>query len=654
MEMTDGFFWDGYLHWAHDIEEKDKEFKHTGESPLYEPIFVRLKISEIWVPILSKLLDKILDESDADSAFVGQVTQEEGLNFLKDFAFDLVELTVGFNHALVTRTSPEFFIYRPVAKTQEDHDYYSCYFSVLDVGAPARVNLNPTVVKPVTKFMAFQSTKPIGGIIDNDIGYLNRAFRYSDNTTRIASIWLQARERLNDTSSPHFQRMHIGQVLNADRINSLIRTYGRNERQAYASVNANLHSRSAYKHAPPIVAHGSMVADLAFGNRENNLMQDIPLLAVQIPPESAFDTSGTMSESYIVQGVRWICFWARKNYPERPVVINISYGVIAGQKDGGKFIEAQIAREIDIASQYIPSQKVEIVFAFGNSRNEKQVAELSVAPKDPQDTTKYQQDIKWMIPFDNPAPAFVEIRAIAQSRLTDVPDTTTISLTAPDGTRTFLTGSAGTNSTAAHPHVSVKGGTAPARIYNIPRRAFDRRPPQPGYTLAAVGPTRTHGHQLPVAKCGDWTISICNTGDAEVRVILQIQRGDTAPGFRDGGRQSHFEGPFVRENSDGVAGRTVVPPLTNAGTNNAFANVAAFNTAGADRNVFGNLVPAPYSGQGAKWTKELEPDERKHVDNTFTTGVRTSGAYSGTQVRLSGSSAAAAKLTRELIENPKP
>jgi hypothetical protein len=642
--VTDGFFWDGYLHWAYDIEMYDPEFGDGGkEFPLYEPIFIRMiglepaKIEEI-----SDYLFRIVEEGGPAHPQFDEFKELKFLNF-NNYAYEIVDVLIGFQHAVVEQSQPEFFIYRPVARTQSDHDKDIGIFTVIDVGAPARVNRNPFIIKPTPPVDLDRNV--IAAVIDNDIGYLNQTFCRGDGTSRISAIWLQAREQLIFKSV--VPMVTIGQILNAAHINQMKQTFGRDERGTYAKLNDQLHMRAAYRQPPPIAAHGAMVADLAFGNREGSSVNDVPIMAVQLPPEAAHDTSGTTSESYIVQGVRWICFWARWHAPQARVVINISYGVLAGQKDGGKFLEAQIEREIALAQLYTPSQIVEVVFPFGNDRNAKQVADVTVE-RGP------GAELTWVVPADNPAPTFAEIRAIGPGnppRVAALPSDVTVTLLSPSGSPVALAG--GLTDPVADPPVTISGGAAPVRLYNVPEHNITGRPLQMGYVLAAIGPTRARVANLPRAEAGDWRIHLHNTGQKAIRIILQIQRGDTAPGYRNGGRQSRFEGRLIPVIEDGMQGVTVEAPLTNAGTCSAFVNSAAFETAGAGRKVFdARIVRAPYSAQGADWTYATDPRHLPEVDNAFGRGIAVSGTYSGTRARLSGTSAGAALTTRERISAP--
>lgn len=650
--MADGYYWDGYLHWARDIEEKDPALTRwlvesdDDENALYEPIFVKFRL-----PFERHSLEKIAQFFRHD--YQSQPTSDRpetlrermsAVAFLADFVFDPIEAVIAFEHAIVAQSSPEMFLYRPVARTLEEHDAYDQFFEIIDVGSPAWINLQPEAFAPAILGDA-ASPDVFGAIIDNDIGFLNENFCTPSGETRFAAMWLQSRERTL-ARSHGATTIHLGQVLDADKINRLKTRYGREERRAYRDLNTAMHARLSHRRPPPINAHGSMVADLAFGNRSDDT-RDVRLIGVQLPPEAARDTSGTMSESYIVQAVRWICFWARHLDATVPVVINISYGVMAGQKDGGKFIEAQIAREIDMASKYIDpttgkGQKIEVVFAYGNSRNARQLADFSLAPDGAHRLT-------WEIVPDNSAPAFVELRGVSQAGLTDLPANVEIALIDPNGDRISITGTEGSQALDAEPPITVTGGTTAARLYNVPRRDLHGRPMNPGYTLAAVAPTRRHGHKLPTATPGGWILEVKNFNNAPVRIVVQVQRGDTAPGTRQSARQTRLEGVVVPIVVKGVAQTTVAPPHSDFGTNSAYANEPTFRTAGADRDVFGTIIPASYSGIGADWTSEIEPDTTHVVDLAFSFGVPVSGAYSGTRTRLSGTSAAAALRSRSLV-----
>lgn len=333
---------------------------------------------------------------------------------------------------------------------------------------------------------------------------------------------------------------------------------------------------------------------------------------------------------------------ARQIAPKAVLIVNLSYGATAGQKDGGKFLEAQIRREIEHAA--LQGQEVHIVYAFGNSRNARQIARLTIPAR------TVSAPLIWRVAPDDPVPAFAEIRAVcrhsdASERLDAPPRELVVALTEP-GRGATLEGAVSDGE--AHPPLSSEFDAAAARIYRVAAREA-----QPEFLMAAIAPTRHLSADVPVAPAGDWTLSLHNPTEDALDIVLQIQRGDTAPGFGSGGRQSHFEGAYLGTVEMGLVRRDVARPLTNAGTQSAYTTATfaeQIHTAGAQLEVYGTRIDTDYSAQGAGWTAVKAPTDREVVDHLITRGISTSGAYSGSRTRLSGTSAAAALVSRRLLE----
>lgn len=102
-----------------------------------------------------------------------------------------------------------------------------------------------------------------------------------------------------------------------------------------------------------------------------------------------------------------------------------------------------------------------------------------------------------------------------------------------------------------------------------------------------------------------------------------------------------------------------IAPVTNAGTNSSYTTAKdpvddRVHTAGAFENTFGTLRPAGYLSEGACWTAVTEASEHRVVDRAFTKGLPVTGTYSGTTSRLSGTSAAAALVSKDLVLKADP
>ncbi|APE44747.1 hypothetical protein BOO69_16025 [Sulfitobacter alexandrii] len=661
VENTQDYFWDGYLHWADLMDEAvDGPAPSLGRvasgTPMavYEPVFVRLRR-----PLLSASKGRVAEMQQGavpcDSAGI-LALPEVGFLSGSDLAFDLDDLLIGLEHALVANAPLEFFLYRPIARSMAAHHRHDALFEVIDVGAPVLLRNGPAPFMQAGQASRADTldSPVIGAVIDNDIGFLNSTFRHragpNAGETRFEAIWLQSRECLASTPFPPVNAVQLGRFLRKPEIDAMIRDDPRDEMRIYQDINEALHVWDPFRRAPPAHTHGTAVADLAFG-QDNCATPDgcsVPLMAVQLPPEAAVDTTGSYSESFIVQGVRWLCAEARRRAPRSRLVINISYGVLAGQKDGGKFLEAQVAREVSLAEAL--GQEVHVVYAYGNSLNSQQVARLSVPPG------AASEPLVWVVQPDDPVPNFLEIRALRNTgvpRLASLPEGLEVTLLSPDGREAIR---ASPPPGAAVPPLGPHRTGAAARLYHAPERAFAGRADTLGFYNLAIAPTRRIDSNLPVAPAGDWRLSITNTTDDTVDLVLQIQRGDIAPGFAIGGRQSYFEGIGVPVVIDGHPGRDVLEPLTNEGTCSAFACAThpRIHAVGAQKDVLGEITEATYAARGAPWAGAGAATHHRVVDQVFTYGVRASGTYSGTGTRLSGSSGAAARLSRELVRPQTP
>lgn len=689
----DQYFWDAYLHWAQILDTvTDGPFAqeaHTqptfgvkAVSPLiaysaqpsasytaYEPIFVRLK-QGLSPAMKADLIKEWANPKGPSLASVIGIAELHDFSRLlsskdnqKPLTLDPFELLLGIEAAIYCDIPIEFFMYRERATTFAEHTAYDDHFDIIDVGPMA---FTTGVARGDDELFVSSPKGPpltIGAVIDNDIGFLNDAFCTTDTDgprkSRFAGLWLQARVQQTNTGTPLGKQVLLGREFDQSAINDLLSRYGTEEASAYRDINSQLHAWEPFQGAPLKNTHGTAVAALAYGNdffEPDEVPLTLPLLGVQLPPEAAADTSGAYSESYIVQGVRWLCWKARQLNSSPTLVINISYGALAGPKDGSKFLEEQIKREVICAAKL--GLTVHVVYAWGNGRNNKQVARVRVKQKCEQDAPN------WVIPRGQRLPSFMEIRAIGpksddgtKTTLKNVPDHLEFVLTSPSQeTVKFIH----TSGALAVPPMGTNKASEKARFYVVQDRDFltDMHPKpdrlfSTGALQIAIAPTvpLLADPPIPVAENGDWKLTIINTSpDVEVDLVLQIQRGDTAPGFVVGGRQSHFEGAYTMDYTGAVPKQNVVAPLTNEGTNSAYTTAVhpRIYTVGALQNRYDMQTSAEYSAEGAHWASAANPSHNMQVDELFTIGKPVAGTYSGTRTRVSGTSAAAALKSRDL------
>lgn len=607
-------FWDAYVHYA---AEQARATLLAG-ARLYEPVFIRLAPAT-WQACRADLTAWCAALSTGAGS-----ERPASLDFLRGVLLDAGDVAVGLRTAERTGDLPEFFVYRQLGAVSD-----VAAFEVIDIGPPVQVQAfldganAPVAAAPVT-------TGPgvVGAVIDTGLGFLHERFRTADYHTRFAAVWLQSNSRIADLATGTL----VNEVLTAGMIDQLILRSNQSETEVYGDLNARLFSNPRYRRPWPRATHGTAVADIAFGAEGTERAADVPLLGVQIPPEAAQDTSGTISEAFIVEGVRWLCAQARQQFPERALVINISMGVLAGQKDGGRFIEEQIRREIVNAEAF--GQVVHAVFAYGNGYNARQVAKITCGST--------PEALEWVIQPDNQSASFVEIHAL-DGTLTDLPAGVRVALTDPSGTALHY------ETTAEGGKLVDDKGATGARVYDTPAREFGDgvRPRHPRHICLMVPPTVAQDGPCD-PQAGSWTLSLEKPAGAPVSVVLQIQRGDTAPGFPSGGRQSFFEGALVPD-PDQKGALTVEAPLTNEGTNSAYSTVQhpRYHAIAASQSRFGDVVPSVYSARGATWSGG-GASASMVVDGPFTMGISAAGTASGTQTRLSGTSAAAALFSHGL------
>lgn len=666
MSNTEDFFWDGYLHWARIMEDANPSWgspnqNQNTDEPLdyYEPIFIRMNsnIPSADLKRLNKIYVTSVDlgeSAEEQQDILTEIMKVPDFDFLQHHKFDLEDFFIGLQHTLFLEVPLEFFIYRLVARTKADHVGFKDNYTVIDVGAPALAEQRKSLIR-LEGSPAFAPLKCIGAVIDNDIGFLNQRFRTSDDNkevSRFAAIWLQSRDRLPFSPQADLKWVHIGRVLLNSEINEMIADSDQSEARIYRYINKDLHLRGPDQREPLNETHGTAVTDVAFGGdyQRGEAICKVPLLGVQLPPVAAADTSGTYSESYIVQAVRWICARARQINSDAKLIINISYGALAGQKDGGKFLEAQIEREVDLAKK-LPTnngkgQEVHVVYAFGNSYNSRQVAKIAIKSGE----TKAAP--LWTIHPEDPTPNYMEVRRLSvtsgREKLISIPDMLDVKLTSPDGVPLSARPDPGE---AKPPLQSMP--YAVSRVYHVPERHPSKSRNYPAFYNVTVAPTLRYSDDTEPAGAGDWQLSFENNSGEDIELVLQIQRGDIAPGFSLGGRQSYFVGEFKDVIEDGYPTTDVICPLTNKGTNSAYTTASRgdgqIHTAEARKCVMGSDIRADYSAKAADWTNVKGASDAAVVDKMFTRGVPAAGTYSGSTTRLSGTSAAAALVSRGLI-----
>jgi hypothetical protein len=483
------------------------------------------------------------------------------------------------------------------------------------------------------------------GIIDDGLPFAHHRFR-GRNGTRVEAVWVQDGEHAGTTYPPY------GRELVASDIDALlgmpVDAGSVDEDELYRLAGVADFGGPGRKSLARRASHGAHVMDLA-GGFEPEDAPDWPLVGVQLPIATTADSSGATLAPYVIGGIEYIVRKAAEIAAARkaeclPIVINLSYGVVAGPHDGTHKIEAAIDDIVSDHNAAFPHAPLRVVIAAGNSHLAR--AHAVVAFRGAGDRAV----LHWKVVPDDRTPSFVEIwLPVGPS----APGRVKVRITTPDG---VVSGPLGETPTTALQWIEDGKVLCQASYHRV------APPTDRGMFLIALQPTaRVEGDDDsdppgPIAPSGVWRIELENVGlTADDCVEAWIQRDDAPPGFPRRGRQSYFDHECYRRFDE--AGREIEEDqpgcvVRRAGSMNALAT-------GREPVVIGGLLrrelrAAKYSAggpvtepAGAAAPHRLGPDALTvSDDSTVHAGVLAAGTRSGSVVAMNGTSVAAPRIAR--------
>ncbi len=531
----------------------------------------------------------------------------------------------------------------------------------------------------------------ITGVIDSAIALGHARFlQKSGQSTRFLAAWQQSAPCPSATTS----NLPFGRELLAPDINDLLATHSQNdvldeEAFNHAAGLVDLAATRGQRELNYDVAHGTHVADLASGfdiaseDVTEAQLQKRPLIAVGLPNRFGIGSSGNYLEYYVIHAIERIidladALWKRGYEAEHDpakakgfaIVINLSYGLQAGPKDGTMALEQYLSAKVHerLANGWSP---LRLVLPAGNTNLEKGNALARISSDHlAQQGNEFQLDWR-LVPEDQTA-NFLEVwSGDLDGPLTSPP--LQIALIAPDGQQTAL---------SAGPHGHYLDLSRYARIYaRVVRKTIDG----PGgtqtvvfrhtYTICAA-PTLEYTPGAAIAPSGRWHVDVKVIGAeyaAGLDVYFHVQSDQSiTPGLTNG-RLSYLDSEAYQAFDDSALSRdtytfsdeTLTPdqadleplnrfgPLQRKGALNAIATMTdAIVIAGFQES---DGRPADYSGTGF-----APPDRaggRAAPTASFCTddgpahqGVLAAGSRSGATVVMQGTSFASATATRYVAE----
>jgi hypothetical protein len=504
---------------------------------------------------------------------------------------------------------------------------------------------------------------PVLGLIDGGLALANVAFLDARGGARVKHFWRQdscyggpwpaqnhhgdGHVRLDPArAGPMPSDMGYGHALDAAAINAAM--------ARYTSAGGALDEEALYRHlqlwdlARP-VNHGTHVMSLAAGAATPHLPQDdaasrCELIAVQLDWSNILDTSGGAMNVSVLDALMFIL---ARCAPSAEVVVNISWGTLAGPHDGTSILEAAMDQIIDLLGG-----RLQITVPAGNAYQSRTHANAELPPS-------HSETLHWRVLPDDRTQSFLEIW------LPEAADAVAIEVTPPGASQplpALRLGEAGVWSDqpkGSHHSHPICGLIVPHRSALGAHGTC---------ALLALAPTFAWDPHTATAPCGVWRVRIINQSKTSTWPFdAYIERDDVALGQHTGARQSYFEDPRydTSGNLHSFVDDPINPtPIRRSGTFNSLSTGQRTVSVGGTRRAFdpglGALSrfarysppkPDPDAGRPQRPGVKKVPDTLQPCDdNAALWGVLGAGTLSDSVARLAGTSSSAPQEARRRLD----
>jgi len=523
----------------------------------------------------------------------------------------------------------------------------------LELGLPVDEHAN-AIINPCTRDAAPPApeqrlTGRVLGMIDGGLALANRAFLDGHCHTRVKYFWRQDayqngnwpgneprhRAPLDPSrAGPTPRDMGYGHELSAAAIDDAMAFYTRHQQLDEDALYRHLQLWDLSKP----VNHGTHVASQACGagsllNPRNDEASRCDIVAVKLDWSNVLDTSGGAMNVSVLDGLMYIL---ARCAPSAQVVVNISWGTLAGPHDGTSILEAAMDQLIDLYGG-----RLRIAVPAGNAYQSRTHANDELRRNRP-------QHLHWRVQPDDRTQSFLEIW------LPEGADDVRITVTPPGGLAPLPERCMGESGL----WIGADGQPLCGLIF--PRRsALGRRGT---CALLALAPTFSLQADKSTAPFGVWQVTLTSAGRKPVVWDAYIERDDVALGVFTGARQSYLED--ARYDNSGNIGAFVddpanPTPIRRSGTYNSLSTGMSTVSAGGTRRhaspsghfaLYSPRRPDPDAGRPQRLYVKKVPDTMyPSDDNTALWGVLGAGSLSGSVVRLAGTSSASPQLARDML-----
>lgn len=496
----------------------------------------------------------------------------------------------------------------------------------------------------------------ITAVIDDGIAFGNDVFRDGLVSTRVEYVTI-----LPTPPSGSSGAVSVGSELEKSQIDTLLaaNTSAKllDEDRFYEQAGLINFADGTFSPTSLRRSHGTHVMGLAAGYPMDAAPDNRPIICAILPSRVTEDVSGgSILPSLVLALQRLTRQAARFRLADGscpPAVFNFSYGNFAGPHDGtsliARVIEDYFAPPPETESCDEKDQLLRLFLPSGNGNLSRTHATLAFEGTD----SRPSKTLDCVVMPDDRSASDVEMW-MPYSAAHPLPEFVTVRVTTPDGTQSGPVGIAsGTYQALINEH-----NQEVARL----SFAFKPFPTARGVISLSMNPTASL-NPAPLAPSGRWKIEVEPHDIAPDQAVqVWIERDDTLPGFRRGGRQPYFDNADYQRFNRFGAPLAVDPPNTDspvrrAGTLSGFACGVSPVVIGALTQSNGRM--SDYSAAGpitpvrdAPVAHRDGPDASARGDDSpVLHGVISAGSRSGSMVRLNGTSVAAPRAVRFAADN---